>query len=298
MRPNKDILNYKYFYLYFSSNKIQKKVRTFSKKTTWIANLQLKDVENLQIPLPPLSTQSKIVAKLDEAFDNIDHQISLLKANIEDVENMRKSALSELFSGNYQIKKLQEVCEKITDWTHQTPTYFNSGYIFLSSKNVTSGKIDWNNIKYIDERQHQEMYKRVAPRKWDILLAKNGTTWVAAIVDRNEIFDIYVSLALIRPKDEIISEYLWYFINSSEAKRQFNSRLKWVWVPNLHLWEIKEVDIPLPPLPRQHEIVEHLDRVFTQTAELRSSYETQIRDLETLRQSLLEEAFAGRLVSE
>ncbi|MCB9805311.1 restriction endonuclease subunit S [Candidatus Peribacteria bacterium] len=62
--------------------------------------------------------------------------------------------------------------------------------------------------------------------------------------------------------------------------------------------EVYEIQIPLPPLLRQHEIVEHLDRVFAHTAELRSSYEAQIRDLETLRQSLLEEAFAGRLVSE
>ncbi|MCA9378260.1 restriction endonuclease subunit S, partial [Candidatus Peregrinibacteria bacterium] len=48
--------------------------------------------------------------------------------------------------------------------------------------------------------------------------------------------------------------------------------------------EVYEIQIPLPPLLRQHEIVEHLDRVFAHTAELRSSYEAQIRDLETLRQ--------------
>ena len=69
-----------------------------------LSSTKLKEVE---IPLPPLSTQSKIVAKLDEAFGNIDHQISLLKANIEDVEGVRKSAMEESFqSGEYEVKKL------------------------------------------------------------------------------------------------------------------------------------------------------------------------------------------------
>ena len=63
-------------------------------------------------PLPPLSTQSKIVAKLDERSGNIDHQIRFLKANIEDVEGVRKSAMEESFqSGEYEMRKLSEVCD-------------------------------------------------------------------------------------------------------------------------------------------------------------------------------------------
>ena len=69
-------------------------------------------------------------------------------------------------------------------------------------------------------------------------------------------------------------------------------------VSAIYFKNLKNLQIPLPSLPRQLEIVEHLDRVFTQTVELKSSYEAQIRDLETLRQSLLEEAFSGRLVGE
>ena len=94
--------------------------------------------------------------------------------------------------------RLQSICEPITDGTHKTPVYSDSGYIFLSSKNVTSGKIDWDNVMYIPEELHEELYSRLQPKKNDILLAKNGTTGVSAIVDRDCIFDIYVSLALIR----------------------------------------------------------------------------------------------------
>lgn len=111
-------------------------------------------------------------------------------------------------------KRLSEICEKITDGTHQTPTYYDTGSVFLSSRNVISGRIDWNKIRYIDKKQHLEMHKRVAPRLNDILLAKNGTTGVAALVDKDIIFDIYVSLALLRAKAVILPNFLLYFINS------------------------------------------------------------------------------------
>ena len=102
----------------------------------------------------------------------------------------------------------------ITDGTHQTPTYTDKehGIPFISSKDVTSQKINWDNIKYITKELHEELYKRVAPQKDDILLAKNGTTGVAAIVEDSRVFDIYVTLALIRPNKNVNPYYLYYVI--------------------------------------------------------------------------------------
>lgn len=170
-----------------------------------------------------------------------------------------KSRFIELFGSihdnkfGYEIKALQDVCEQIKDGTHQTPIYTDdsvNGYMFLSSKDVTTGKIDWTHLKYIPDELHNELYARIAPRKGDILLAKNGTTGIAAIVDRDEIFDIYVSLALLRPI-EINSVYLWAAINSVETKQQFDSSLKGIGVPNLHLGEIKKAKIIVPPKEEQ-----------------------------------------------
>jgi type I restriction enzyme S subunit len=88
----------------------------------------------------------------------------------------------------------------------------------LSSKDVTTGKIDWTHLKYIPASLHQELHKRIAPQKGDLLLAKNGTTGIAAIVDRDEVFDIYVSLALLRPLT-VDTTYLWGAVNSKETKK-------------------------------------------------------------------------------
>ena len=160
---------------------------------------------------------------------------------------------------------LPELCVlQITDGTHQTPTYTDkaNGIPFLSSKDVTSKKIDWTNIKYITKDLHEILYKRIAPQKNDILLAKNGTTGVAAIVEDDRVFDIYVTLAVIRPSNFIDPKFLLYIINSDFCKKQFNDHLTGIGLPNLHLTDIKKTIIPVPPYKEQVKIVDAINRLF------------------------------------
>lgn len=168
--------------------------------------------------------------------------------------------------------RLPSLCEiPITDGTHQTPSYSDkeNGVSFLSSKDVTSGKIDWSNIKYITKDLHQLLYKRIAPRKFDILLAKNGTTGVAAMVEDDKIFDIYVTLAVLRPIQKmILPAFLLNVINSPFCKDQFNEHLTGIGVPNLHLIDINRTIIPIPPLKEQERIVSKIKKLFLQLDQL------------------------------
>jgi len=191
--------------------------------------------------------------------------------------------------------KLKDLCLiEITDGTHKTPIYSEQGYMFLSSKNVTSGRIDWDNPMYIPEWLHQELYKRIAPKKDDILLAKNGTTGIAAIVDRDEIFDIYVSLALIRPdKEKVLPKYLLYAINSDSSKRYFDSHLKGIGVPNLHLTHIRETPIKIPSKNTQEEIVAILDRL----SDFIELYNQQLSKLDELVKSRFIEMFGDPMLN-
>jgi len=184
-------------------------------------NVSTKDLVEIEIPVPPLVEQQRIVGLLDEAFEGLATAKANAKKNLQNARALFESHLKSVFTQcgpGWVEKHLKDVCEKITDGTHQTPKYFDEGIVFLSSRNVTSGTIDWDRIKYIDTKQHLEMHKRVAPRRNDILLAKNGTTGVAAIVDRDTTFDIYVSLALLRALPVMRPRFLLHFINSPAAK--------------------------------------------------------------------------------
>lgn len=193
--------------------------------------------------------------------------------------------------------RLQSITSILTDGTHKTPQYSDAGYIFLSSKNVTSGKIDWDNNMYIPEVLHRELYTRLAPKAGDILLAKNGTTGVAAIVDREEVFDIYVSLALIRIVDNSVNPlYVLRAIESSFIQDYFNSSLKGIGVPNLHLEHIRKTLMPIPPCTEQDRIILRVD-TFLPLVEQIATDEAELHYLiSKAKAKVLDLAIRGKLV--
>ena len=196
--------------------------------------------------------------------------------------------------------RLPEICMiPITDGTHKTPTYSDkeNGIPFLSSKDVTSGEIDWSNIKYITKDLHEELYKRLVPQKNDILLAKNGTTGVAALVEDDTIFDIYVTLAVLRPNCNYINpHYLLYIINSQFCKNQFNEHLTGIGVPNLHLVDINKTYIPLPPLNEQKGIVSVLENLFIRIDSLEQNKIDLGNLIKQTKSKILDLAIHGKLV--
>lgn len=261
-------------------------------------NLDIDGFRRLPIPAMAMPIQDDITAFLDEAFAGIAKLTANVERNISHCNELYATISANEFAGrsHWSERSLKEVCEKITDGTHQTPKYFDSGYIFLSSRNVTSRRIDWDNVKFIDHIQHLEMQRRVSPRLGDVLLAKNGTTGVAAIVDRDVKFDIYVSLAHLRPLSMLRSRFLLHFVNSPIAKRQFNSRLKGAGVPNLHLEEIREVRIRFPEtLEEQDKVVEQIERLQTAVDKITNAQRSKLATIADLKKSLLQKSFAGQL---
>ena len=219
----------------------------------------------------------------------------MCKQQLEQLDLLIKSRFVEMFGTIFnncfdcKVVQLQDICELIKDGTHQTPEYTEdkkNGYKFLSSKDVTGGYIDWEHTKYIPKSLHDQLYKRIAPRKGDILLAKNGTTGIGALVDRNEVFDIYVSLAILRPTG-VNQTYLLCAINSDESKFQFESSLKGVGVPNLHLGEIKKVKILLPPLELQNQFAQFVEQVEKSKTQVQKSLD----EAQLLFNSLMQEYF-------
>ncbi len=260
-------------------------------------------IKNLEIPLPSMEKQKELVAhynallnlakdkenqaeQMEQSIDDYliaelgikDNLISTNKNLFQTVEykNLSKWVLDASYSisSKYKIFSFDEVCSKITDGTHQTPEYVSQGITFLSAKDVTSQELSLKNVKYIPEYLHNQLKARCLPQKDDILLAKNGTTGVAALFTLDYEVSIYVSLALLRCNLQLIlPKFLLYYINSKFAKEQFDKGLIGVGVPNLHLSVIKNTLIPLPPLDVQNQIVEEITLRKEQIKNLREESE-------------------------
>ncbi|MEK5326109.1 restriction endonuclease subunit S [Aeribacillus sp. FSL M8-0254] len=179
----------------------------------------------------------------------------------KDILIYKKTGLSDVPS-DWEIKKLEDLTSKIIDGTHHTPTYTESGVPFLRVTDIKEGKIDWNNTKYISLDEHQQLIKRCKPEKGDFLLSKNGTIGVVKLVDWDEEFSIFVSLCLIKPKKELIDpNFLKHFLDSDIVHLQYKLRAKTGTVTNLHLEEIRELDIAVPSIKEQRKIAAILSSV-------------------------------------
>ena len=262
LRPREDVIDKEFFPLFISSDyfldaTIKISVGSLSPTINW------RDLRNLEFNLPPLEEQRRLAQVLWAMNNTMEDYKKLIKATEDLVKSQFIARFGTWKSSQYPVRCIEDLCEPISDGTHQTPVYVDNpdeGIRFLSSKDVASRYIDWNNNKYIPFDLHEQLYARISPRKGDILLAKNGTTGICAIVDRDEIFDIYVSLALLRflPGNNV--KYMWAAINMPETKEQFDSRLKGIGVPNLHLSEIKKTRLVVPPIELQDDFSRFLEQ--------------------------------------
>ena len=226
-----------------------------------------KDFDNTLIPFPTLEEQENIANLLDK----ISTIILVRQQQLQKLDELVKVRFVEMFGElhynrhGFKIVSVEEVCTMVKDGTHQTPQYTTDdihGFKFLSSKDVMSRKVDWKNIKYIPSELHEKLYSTLKPQRDDILMSKNGVNYgVAAVNDSDEVFDIYVSLALLRPKPIINPIYFRCVLNNPDTKEQFDSSIKGIGVPNLHLGEIKKTKILLPPIKLQNQFAAFVHQV-------------------------------------
>ena len=244
--------------------------------------------------LPTVTEQKRIATELDKITDLIDKR----KKQLEKLDELVKSRFIEMFGTlnanekGFDVIDIEKLCTLIKDGTHQTPTYTEdkqNGFKFLSSKDVMTQKICWEDIKYIPAELHEKLYATIQPKRNDILMSKNGVNYgVAAVNDTDEVFDIYVSLALLRPKtDRVNPVYLRCAINNPDTKRQFDSSIKGIGVPNLHLGEIKKTKVLLPPISKQNEFTDFVEQVDKSKFEIKQSLEM----LELLKKALMQKYF-------
>ncbi|EAI9786793.1 restriction endonuclease subunit S [Campylobacter coli] len=192
----------------------------------------------------------------------------------------------------WKWKSLGEICF-ITDGTHKTPNYIETGIPFLSVKNISKGFFDLSDVKYISLEEHNKLIKRAKPEFGDILICRIGTLGKAIKISLEFEFSIFVSLGLLKPKVKIISDYLVYFLNSYFIEGWINDNKVGggTHTAKLNLNILEKCPIALPPLKEQERIVGILDESFAKIDESIKILEQDLLNLDELMQSALQKAF-------
>ncbi len=158
---------------------------------------------------------------------------------------------------------LGSILNKLTDGTHRTPKYATSGVKFVSVKDMSNGILSLDNTKFITEEEHIELFSRCDPQRGDMLLSKVGTTGVPAIIDTDEPFSLFVSVALLKYSHSCIDErFLYFLLKSPLVQEQATENTRGVGNKNWVLDAISKTVVVLPPLAEQKRIVAKLDELL------------------------------------
>ncbi|EAI5921174.1 restriction endonuclease subunit S [Campylobacter coli] len=288
---NIKILN-SYFIYYFNSPIMQEKIleSTLGSAIKNIASVKI--LKQIEIPLPPLKEQERIVGILDESFAKIDESIKILEQDLLNLDELMQSALQKAFNPlkdnakeNYKLpqswewKSLEEISENISAGGDKP-------------KNCTESKTAKNQIPvYANGVNNNGLVgytDKATIIKPSLTISARGTIGFVCI-RKEPYFPIVRLISLIPCENILCLHYLYFCLNFFIAKGEGSS------IPQLTIPKFKSLQIPLPPLKEQEQIAKHLDFVFEKTKALKELYTKELKDYEELKQSLLDKAFKGEL---
>ena len=279
---------------------------------TTVPALRKTDLENIPIPLPPLNEQQRIVNRIESLFAKLDRAKELIENTLAQFEQNKMAILHKAFTGeltakwrkennidlsSWQDYQLKDICEKITDGTHNSPINTDLGdYMYITAKNIKEEGIDLSKITYVSSDIHEKIYARCNVEFGDVLYIKDGaTTGIATINTIKEQFSLLSSVAVLKPKkNKLLAKYLVYKLNSNEVRNMMINNMSGVAITRLTLTKIKRAKMKFPTIEEQQEIVNILDKLLAKYNKIKN-LEQQLEKIELLKKAILAKAFRGEL---
>lgn len=239
-------------------------------------------LKDLDIPIPPKSTQLAIVSELDK----INELIRLKKEQLIEYDNLAQSIFYDMFGDpvenemGWEVKKLIDVCTKITDGTHDTPQRLTEGVKFITGKHIRPGYIDYMNSDYVTEQVHKEIYARCNPEFGDVLYTNIGANLANAAINTVHYEFSMKNVALLKlRKDVIHGMLLQFYLNNPRIREKILENYSNGGAQKfLSLKSIALIKTILPPLPLQQSFASRIEQI----EKLKSEVQNAITDLETL----------------
>lgn len=272
-----------------------------------INNIKPASFDLINIPIPPLAEQKIIAEKLDTLLA----QVESTKARLEQIPQILKrfrqavlaSALSitnEKSPESDNIVKLVEVAEKITDGEHITPKTVEAGIPLLSAKDVQENELLFDNVKYLSKETADKALSRCSPERDDILIVSRGATVGRThLVSINTKFCLMGSVLLIKlNKNIVLPSFMKLVFNNISGQKQLVSASGATAQQAIYIRDVKEFKFKLLSIPKQHEIVHHVEQLFTYADTIEKQVNNALARVNNLTQSILAKAFRGELTAQ
>lgn len=274
-------------------------------KSTTIPSLAKRDLENVEMPVPPLDEQFHIVARVEELFSELDKAVDTLKTTKEQLEVYRQAVLKDAFDN------AQAMCERFTPIEELLVTdrkgmstgpfgtmlkkheHKTTGVPMLGIENIDSGKfIDGNKIFVTPEKAAE--LKSFALKSGDIIISRSGTVGELCVVPpRME--GALLSTNLMRVSldcQKVLPEYFIYLFQSKGiVLDQVKELCKGSTRIFLNQTILKQIQFPIPNVHEQLQIINTIESRLTFCDNIEKTVDTALAQADAMRQSILKQAF-------
>ena len=278
----------------------------FTNATT-VPAIRKTDLEKISFPLAPLAEQQRIVDRIESLFAKLDEAKEKAQAVVDSFETRKAAILHKAFTGEltkkwrksantrWVYKKIKDCCKLGSGGTpsRKVPDFYKGDIPWIKT-----GEIEWNDIYDTEEKITQSAIDNSSARCY-----KPGVVLVAMYgmgVTRGKASILRVQAAtnqavcVLEPQSALLyNRYLLYYF----MRNYWDIREKAVGGNqlNLSLTIIKELNIEIPPIDEQMEIVQILDDLFAKEQQTKEAAEKVLDQIELMKKSILARAFRGEL---
>lgn len=301
-----DKIEPRFFQYYSMSREYLQKVNSLTSGATR-KRISRKNLGQVEIPLPELSEQKRIVAILDEAFADIDKARALTEQNLKNARELFESYLQQVFGergSEWKSSLLKNITSKIGSGA--TPrggkdAYKTEGLSLIRSLNVYDRAFKTKGLARIDSEQAERL-KNVMLEKGDVLLNITGASVARCCMVPDEVLPARVNqhVSIIRVNaQELLPDFLMFGLTSSVYKEQLlgigeagstRQAITKSQIENFLFWYPNDIS-------KQHDTVTKIENIKHQSDEMIKLYELKVKSLNNLKISVLQKAFSGQLTT-
>lgn len=299
-------------------------------KSSAIPGVSRKDIYSIDVSIPPVPEQLRIIAKLETILAKVETCRERMNKIPLILKRFRQSVLAAASSGRLTSEwrkqnkdsaaadytqeaisdfpilpetwiwqPLAALCEKIVDCPHSTPKWTNTGRLCVRTTNFKPGFLDLTETRYVSDETFRERILRVKPQTGDILYSREGgILGIACMIPKGVELCLGQRMMLFRPHNSFTGALLMHWLNSPAIVHRVQDLTGGSASPHLNVKDIKNLPTPVPPLAEQHEIVRRVEALFKIAECIEERYKKAKSHVDKLTQSILAKAFRGELVSQ
>lgn len=256
-------------------------------------------VKNLEIPIPPLPEQERIITRIDELFSQLDAGVETLKKTKAQLAVYRQAVLKEAFEDCLDSVTMGSVATMIDPQpSHRTPPEFENGipYIGIGDIDYTGKTIRFKDARKVNPAVYEEHLQRYTLREGDFLMGKIGTIGKPFRLPLPQNYTLSANVILIQPDAEKINpEYLFWQFSSPLITEQLMEGKNETSQPAFGIQKARLLQIKMCSAEAQDRIVCDIREKISVCENIEQTVTLALQQAEAMRQCILKDAFEGKM---